>query len=149
MKNIDEIFNAKAKDFYYIGERLQEIREELHAKDDIEDKRESKYARKNMASSLGVDYNTISNVERGPLSFNTIKLIIYYYTLGYNPIWIITPDNEFIPKQNIGENLVYQADVQENYKILESKILEAFMRDSIKILESSVIGALSEFKKNI
>ena len=149
MKNIDEIFNAKAKDFYYIGERLQEIREELVANDDVKDKRKSAYSRKNMAKLLKIDYQTITNVERGPLSFNTIKLIIYYYTLGYNPIWIMTPDNEFIPKQNIGENLVYQEDVQENYKILESKILEAFMRDSIKILESSVVDALSEFKKSI
>lgn len=133
MKNIDEIFNAKAKDFYFIGERLQLIREELIANDDVEDKRQSIYSRKNTAERLGVDYQTVTNVERGPLSFNTIKLILYYYTLGYNPMWIMSPDNEFIPKQNIGENLVYQSDVQDSYKELET----------------SIATALTEFKKKI
>jgi transcriptional regulator with XRE-family HTH domain len=133
MKTMEDIFNGKAKDFYFIGERLQQIREELIAKDPIEDKRQSQFSRKAMAERLGVDYQTITNIERGPLSFNTIKLLLYYYSLGYNPIWVMSPDNEFIPKMNVGANLVYQDDVQQHYKDLEE----------------SIVLALTEFKKNI
>lgn len=133
MKNIDEIFNAKAKDFYYIGRRLKQIRKELIANDDVESKRSSVFSRKNIAEKLDVDYATITNVENGMLSFNTIKLILYYYTLGYNTMWILSPDNEFIPKMNIGENLVYQGDVQDSYKELESTIAEALTKFKGKI----------------
>lgn len=133
MKNIDDIFNAKAKDFYYIGRRLKQIRKELIANDDVESKRSSVFSRKNIADRLDVDYATITNVENGMLSFNTIKLILYYYTLGYNTMWILSPDNEFIPKMNIGENLVYQGDVQDSYKELESTIAEALTKFKGKI----------------
>jgi len=133
MKNIDEIFNAKAKDFYYIGRRLKQIRKELIANDDVESKRSSVFSRKNIAEKLDVDYATITNVENGMLSFNTIKLILYYYTLGYNTMWVLSPDNEFIPKMNIGENLVYQGDVQDSYKELESTIAEALTKFKGKI----------------
>ncbi len=133
MKNIDDIFNAKAKDFYYIGRRLKQIRKELIANDDVESKRSSVFSRKNIAERLDVDYATITNVENGMLSFNTIKLILYYYTLGYNTMWILSSDNEFIPKMNIGENLVYQGDVQDSYKELESTIAEALTKFKGKI----------------
>lgn len=133
MKNMDDIFNAKAKDFYYIGRRLKQIRKELIANDDVESKRSSVFSRKNIAEKLDVDYATITNVENGMLSFNTIKLILYYYTLGYNTMWILSPDNEFIPKMNIGENLVYQGDVQDSYKELESTIAEALTKFKGKI----------------
>ncbi len=46
---------------------------------------------------------------------------------------ILSEDNEFIPKTNIGENVVYQADVQEEYKEMES----------------AIVNALTEFKKKI
>ncbi|SNZ01428.1 helix-turn-helix domain-containing protein [Flagellimonas pacifica] len=133
MKDMDEILNATAKDFYFIGERLKLIREELIENDDVEDKRSSIFSRKNMAERFGVDYQTITNVERGPLSLTTIKLILYYYSLGYNPMWIMSPDNEFITKHNVGENVVYQSDVQDQYKELES----------------SIVTALSLFKENL
>lgn len=131
--DLDKILKGKAEDFHFIGERLKEIRDELVKNDDVENKRMSKFSRKNMAERMGVDYATMQNVERGSLSVTTIKLIIYYYTLGYNPTWIISPDNEFIPKHNIGENVVYQSEVQDEFKKLESKVLDS----------------LNEFKKKL
>ena len=101
--------------------------------DDTTDKRNSHYSRKNVCERLGVDYSTLTNVERGTISPTTFKLILYYYSLGYNPMWIIATDNEFIPKRNIGENLVYQEGIQENFKALESNILEALSGFKSKI----------------
>jgi transcriptional regulator with XRE-family HTH domain len=133
MKDIDELRNAKAEDFYYIGKRLREIRDDLVEADDTTDKRNSHYSRKNVCDRLGVDYSTLTNVERGTISPTTFKLILYYYSLGYNPMWIIATDNEFIPKRNIGENFVYQEGIQENFRTLESNILEAISEFKSKI----------------
>lgn len=133
MKNIEELKNAKAEDFYYIGKRLRMIRDDLIKADKTTDKRNSVFSRKNISERLGIDYSTMTNVERGTISPTTFKLILYYYSLGYNPMWIIAFDNEFIPKQNLGENLVYQEDIQ----------------NSFKIMEASIFQAVSEFKSNI
>ncbi len=132
MKDIDEIMRASVEDFNYIGERLRIIRDELIDKDSG-NKRTSAFSRKTLAERFDMDYNTLANVERGTVSLTTIKLVLYYYTLGYNPMWILSPDNEFIPKHNIGENVVYQADVQDDYKELESSIVNALMEFKNKI----------------
>ncbi|SFZ94854.1 hypothetical protein SAMN05428642_105136 [Flaviramulus basaltis] len=133
MTNIEELKKAKAEDFYYIGKRLKSIREDLVASDETSDKRNSLYSIKNTAERLGIDYHTMSNLERGTISVTTFKLLLYYYKLGYNPMWVIAFENEFIPKKNLGENLVYQSDVQDNFKVLETVIS----------------GALAEFKSQI
>jgi len=133
MKNIKELKKSEAKDFYYIGKRLRLIRDELVELDNTTDKRNSFFSGKNVSERLGINYNTMTNVERGTISATTFKLILYYYTLGYNPMWIIAFDNEFIPKQNLGENLVYQDDVQANFKILEATISEAMYDFKSKI----------------
>jgi transcriptional regulator with XRE-family HTH domain len=130
---LDKILKGKAEDFHFIGERLKEIREELIKNDDVDTKRMSKFSRKNSAERMGVDYATMQNVERGSLSVTTIKLILYYYTLGYNPTWIITPDNEFIPKHNIGENVVYQSEIQKEFKYLEENVLHALTKFKSKL----------------
>ena len=132
MKDIDEIMRTPAEGFAYIGERLRLIRDELIEKDNG-NKRTSTFSRKNIAERFDMDYNTLANVERGTVSLTTIKLALYYYTLGYNLMWIFSPDNEFIPKHNIGENVVYQADVQEEYRELESAIVNALMEFKGKI----------------
>ncbi|MDB4291765.1 hypothetical protein N9954_00040 [Maribacter sp.] len=132
MKDIDEIMRASVEDFDYIGERLRIIRDELIEKD-TGNKRTSEFSRKTISDRFDMDYNTLANVERGTVSLTTIKLVLYYYTLGYNPMWILSPDNEFIPKHNIGENVVYQTDVQEEYKDLESVIVNALMDFKKKI----------------
>ncbi|GGW26667.1 hypothetical protein [Arenibacter certesii] len=132
MKDIDEMMRASTEDFAYISERLKIIREELIEKD-TGNKRSSAFSIKSITERFDMDYNTLVNVERGAISLTTIKLILYYYSLGYNPAWILSEDNEFIPKDNIGENVVYQADVQEEY------------RD----LETAIVNALTEFKKKI
>ncbi len=133
MKNIEELQNAKAKDFKFIGKRLKKIREELKENDDVEDKRFSRFSAKNVSESLGVEYNALINIERGTISVLTMKAILFYHSLGYNPMWILLPDNEFIPKQNIGDNLVYQSDVQDSYKEMEN----------------TIVAALTEFKGKI
>lgn len=133
MKNIEELQNATAKDFKFIGKRLKKIREELKDNDDVEDKRFSRFSAKNVAESLGVEYNALINIERGTISVLTMKAVLFYHSLGYNPMWILLPDNEFTPKQNIGDNLVYQSDVQESYRKLESTMLEAFTEFKGKI----------------
>jgi transcriptional regulator with XRE-family HTH domain len=125
MKNSDEIKNAKAENFYYIGKRLREIRDDLIERDDVADKRDSFFSRKNVCDRLGIDYSTLTNVERGTISITTFKLIMYYYTVGYNPMWIILEDNEFIPKQNMGENLFLKEDLQKDFKALESVVSQA------------------------
>lgn len=122
MKNTEEIKNTAAKDYYYIGERLKVIREDIKEKDEVQDKRKSEFSIKNVAERLGIDYSTMTNIERGSISSNTFKLILYYYTLGYNPMWIIVLDNEFLPMQNLGENLIYQDDVRDRFKELESVV---------------------------
>lgn len=132
MKDIDEIMQASAEDFSFIGERLRIIRDELIEKDGG-NKRKSEFSRKNLAERFNMDYMTLTNVERGTVSLTTIKLVLYYYTLGYNPMWILSYDNEFIPKHNIGENVVYQTDVQEEYRELESAIVNALMEFKKKI----------------
>ncbi|WP_452601527.1 hypothetical protein [Pontimicrobium sp. MEBiC06410] len=66
-----------------------------------------------------------------------------YYLLTFYLIaieWMFVKDNEFIPKKNIGENLVYQKDVQSNFKALEANITENL---------NTIVGALAEFKKGI
>ncbi|MBC8769412.1 hypothetical protein H4O18_15550 [Arenibacter sp. BSSL-BM3] len=132
MKDIDEMMRASTEDFAYISERLRMIREELIEKD-TGNKRSSEFSIKSITERFDMDYNTLVNVERGAISLTTIKFVLYYYSLGYNPAWILTEDNEFIPKDNIGENVVYQTDVQEEYKELES----------------AIVNALTEFKKKI
>ncbi|MCK0133396.1 hypothetical protein [Arenibacter sp. S6351L] len=132
MKDIEEMMRASTEDFAYISERLRMIREELIEKD-TGNKRSSEFSIKSITERFDMDYNTLVNVERGAISLTTIKLVLYYYSLGYNPAWILTEDNEFIPKGNIGENVVYQTDVQEEYKELES----------------AIVTALTEFKKKI
>ncbi|MCM4166576.1 hypothetical protein KCTC52924_03516 [Arenibacter antarcticus] len=132
MKDLDEMMRASTEDFAYISERLKMIREELIEKD-TGNKRSSAFSIKSITERFDMDYNTLVNVERGAISLTTIKLILYYYSLGYNPAWILTEENEFIPKDNIGENVVYQADVQEEY------------RD----METAIVNALTEFKKKI
>jgi transcriptional regulator with XRE-family HTH domain len=125
MKNIDTINAWKAKDFYYIGTRLREIREELLENDGVKDKGESKFSRNSIIEKLDISYSTLINIERGRISHSSIKLIIYYYGFGYNPAWIIFPDNEFISKKNISQNIVYQDGVREEFLDLEKIILEA------------------------
>lgn len=132
MKDIDQIMRASVEDFDYIGDRLRIIRDELIEKD-TGNKRTSAFSRKTISDRFDMDYNTLANVERGTVSLTTIKLVLYYYSLGYNPMWILSPDNEFIPKHNIGENVVYQTDVQEEYKDLESAIVNALMEFKKKI----------------
>ncbi|RKN83505.1 helix-turn-helix domain-containing protein [Ulvibacterium marinum] len=133
MKNIEELQNATIKDFTFIGKRLKKIRLELKKNDDAKDKRFSRFSAKNVAESLGVDYNSLINIERGTISVLTMKAVLFYHSLGYNPMWVLLPDNEFIPKQNIGDNLVYQSDVQDSYKEMEH----------------AVVAALTEFKAKI
>ena len=132
MKDIYELMKAPTEDFAYISERLKLIREELIQKD-TGNRRTSTFSIKAITERFDMDYNTLVNVERGAISLTTIKLILYYYTLGYNPAWILTEDNEFIPKTNIGENVVYQADVQEEYKEMEA----------------AIVSALTDFKRKI
>jgi len=132
MKDMNDIMKGSAEDFNYIGERLRSIRDELIA-NDSGNKRTSAFSRKNLAERFGIDYFTLTNVERGTFSYTSIKMVLYYYSLGYNPAWILSPDNEFIPKHNIGENVVYQTDVQDEYRELESAIVTALMDFKKKI----------------
>lgn len=133
MKTIKDLQDATIQDFHYIGKRLKAIREELKKNYDGKDKRKNPFGAKRLAESLDFDYYTLINIERGTISASAMKLIIYYYNLGYNPSWILLPDNEFTPKQNIGDNLVYQSDVQDSYKLMES----------------AIVGALTDFKSKI
>lgn len=132
MDDIEKIMKGSKKDFAYIGERLRIIREELVEKD-TGNQLTSQFSRKKLAERFNINHMTIANVERGTVSLTTIKLALYYYTLGYNMMWIFSFDNEFIEKHNIGENVVYQTDVQEEYKELESAIVDALMTFKKKI----------------
>ena len=82
----------------------------------------------NILSKLNMDRTTLANVERGSSMVNSIKIILYFYSLGYNPIWILLPDNEFVQKRNLGENMVYQEGLREKYLELEERVSEA-MKD--------------------
>lgn len=124
----ESIINLDSKDLGYIGERLKEIRLELVELDDVEDKRFSKFSMTNLSDYLNMDRTTLANVERGSSMVNSIKIILYFYSLGYNPIWILLPDNEFVQKRNLGENMVYQEGLREKYLELEERVSEA-MKD--------------------
>jgi transcriptional regulator with XRE-family HTH domain len=76
MKDMEELKNAKAEDFYYIGKRLREIRDDLVEADETTDKRNSFYSRKNVGDRLGIDYSTLTNLERGTISPTTFKLFV-------------------------------------------------------------------------
>lgn len=132
MEDIEKIMKGSKNDFAYIGERLRMIREEL-VKKDTDNQITSQFSMKKLAERFDMNPMTIANVERGTISLTTIKLALYYYTLGYNMMWIFSYDNEFIEKHNIGENVVYQTDVQEEYKELESSIVDALMTFKKKI----------------
>ena len=126
--DIESIINLDSKDLGYIGERLKEIRLELVELDDVEDKRFSQFSMTNLSDYLNMDRTTFANVERGSSMVNSIKIILYFYSLGYNPIWILLPDNEFVQKRNLGENMVYQEGLREKYLELEERVSEA-MKD--------------------
>ncbi|MFX0557187.1 hypothetical protein ACOCEA_10325 [Maribacter sp. CXY002] len=133
MMDIEGIIKLDSKDLGYIGERLREIRLELIEIDDISDKRFSEFSLTKLSEKLQIDRNTLVNVERGMSTVNSIKIILYYYTLGYNPIWILLPDNEFVPKRSLIENMAYKDDLQK-------KFLE---------MESQMLGAMNEFKSSL
>ena len=126
--DIESIINLDSKDLGYIGERLKEIRLELVELDDVEDKRFSQFSMTNLSDYLNMDRTTLANVERGSSMVHSIKIILYFYSLGYNPIWILLPDNEFVQKRNLGENMVYQEGLREKYLELEERVSEA-MKD--------------------
>ncbi|MBB3125252.1 hypothetical protein FHS04_002796 [Mesoflavibacter sabulilitoris] len=118
----------KAKDFYYIGERLKEARLELLEKDISENnkiKNESLFNGVNFSKYININYNTLVNAERGVITINTMKLIMCFYKFGYNPLWFILPDNQFINRKNVTENIVYQFAVQDNFEKLESDVFKA------------------------
>ncbi|MDC6388838.1 hypothetical protein PP182_09105 [Maribacter sp. PR1] len=123
--DIESIIALDSKDLGYIGERLREIRLELVELDDIEDKRFSAFSITNLSEYLNMDRATLANVERGSSMVNSIKIILYFYSLGYNPIWILLPDNEFIQKRKLGENMVYQEGLQEKFLELEERVSDA------------------------
>ncbi len=123
--DIESIIKLDSKDLGYIGERLKEIRLELVELDDVEDKRFSQFSMTNLSDYLNMDRTTLANVERGSSMVNSIKIILYFYSLGYNPIWILLPDNEFVQKRNLGENMVYQEGLREKYLELEERVSEA------------------------
>lgn len=123
--DIESIIALDSKDLGYIGERLKEIRLELVELDDMEDKRFSEFSLTNLSERLNIDRATLANVERGSSMVNSIKIILYFYSLGYNPIWILLPDNEFIQKRKLGENMVYQEGLQEKFLELEERISDA------------------------
>ena len=126
--DIEGIIALDSKDLGFIGERLREIRLELVDMDDIQDKRFSEFSLTKLSDKLQIDRNTLVNVERGMSTVNSIKIILYYYTLGYNPIWILLPDNEFVPKRSLIENMAYKEDLQQKYLEMEAQMLNA-MKD--------------------
>tara|TARA_R110000744_G_scaffold135782_3_gene245393 strand:+ start:4965 stop:5366 length:402 start_codon:yes stop_codon:yes gene_type:complete len=125
MMDIEGIIKLDSKDFGYIGERLKEIRLELIEIDDISDKRFSDFSLTKLSEKLQIDRNTLVNIERGMSTVNSIKIILYYYTLGYNPIWILLPDNNFVPKRSLIENMAYKEDLQKKFLEMESQTLKA------------------------
>jgi len=133
MMDIEGIIKLDSKDLGYIGERLREIRLELIEIDDISDKRFSEFSLTKLSETLQIDRNTLVNVERGMSTVNSIKIILYYYTLGYNPIWILLPDNDFVPKRSLIENMAYKEDLQKKFLQMESEML----------------GAMKEFKSSL
>ena len=126
--DIEGIIALDSKDLGFIGERLREIRLELVDMDDIQDKRFSEFSLTKLSDKLQIDRNTLVNVERGMSTVNSIKIILYYYTLGYNPIWILLPDNAFVPKRSLIENMAYKEDLQQKYLEMEAQMLNA-MKD--------------------
>lgn len=114
-----------SNDLGFIGERLKEIRKELIEMDDIQDKRFSEFSLTKLSERLNMARSTLVNVERGSSMVNSIKIILYFYSLGYNPIWILLPDNEFVAKRNLGENLVYKKGIQEKYLDMEQQVTKA------------------------
>lgn len=133
MMDIEGIIKLDSKNLGYIGERLREIRLELIEIDDISDKRFSEFSLTKLSETLQIDRNTLVNVERGMSTVNSIKIILYYYTLGYNPIWILLPDNDFVPKRSLIENMAYKEDLQKKFLQMESEML----------------GAMKEFKSSL
>lgn len=123
--DIESIINLDSNDLAYVGERLREIRKELIDLDDIEDKRFSEFSLTKLSERLNMARSTLANVERGASMVNSIKIILYFYSFGYNPIWILLPDNEFVPKRYLGENMVYKEDIQKKYLDMEQKMTDA------------------------
>jgi len=123
--NLETIKQLDSKQFGFIGERLKKIRLELIELDSTKDKRFSPFSLTNISETLNMDRTAMANVERGASISNSLKVIIYYYTLGYNPLWIIIPENDFITMRNLGENMVYKKEIQSSYMELDNSIKTA------------------------
>ncbi len=123
--NIEQIKEFDSKKLGYLGERLKAIRLELIELDDTKDKRFSPFSMTNVAERLNLDRTALANVERGGSITNSIKVMLYYYSLGYNLGWILVPDNEFISMRNVGENMVFQENVREDFSEMSKTIIEA------------------------
>ena len=48
-----------------------------------------------------------------------------YYSLGYNPNWIIIEENDFINKKILQENLIIKANVHDGFKKMQETITTA------------------------
>lgn len=94
----------------HLAKRLYLIREEL------KEKSREDFSREAVAERIGVNDKTLYYAEKtGSTNATTFKLISYYYTLGYNPAWIIIEENEFIPKRYLQNELQF-AKEQNFYK---------------------------------
>jgi len=94
----------------HLAKRLYTIREELKTLS-----RED-FSREAVAERIEVNDKTLYYAEKkGSTNATTFKLISYYYTLGYNPAWIIIEDNEFIPKRYLQDEMQF-SEQQDFFK---------------------------------
>lgn len=124
-------------DIEYIGTRLKHIREELKKENKVFEKR-------NVVKITEISNTKIYRIEKGEHSSykDVIKLINLYRIEGYNPLWILTKNNIFIPKK---EGLNPEVILNKNTASNASLTLEK----EIKKTQEDLSNALKNFKKHM
>jgi len=125
---IDDGLRGRLEDFDLkrLGERLKEIRLHLSARTP------KKVTQTHISEILGIkDPNaTLSNLESGKGTIgNFAKLLLLYHGLGYNPNWILLPDNRFenmLIETGGGQQAITEVDINELIYERTDRIKKAF-----------------------
>jgi len=109
-----------------LGERLKEIRLHLSAR------APKRVTQTHISEILGIkDPNaTLSNLEAGRGTIgNFVKLLLLYHGLGYNPSWIILPDNRFenmLTETGSSQQAITEVDINDLLYERTDRIRKAF-----------------------
>jgi hypothetical protein len=83
-----------------IGQRLEQLRSELG------NPGEKHWSRSRLSEATGVTLNALTVLEnKGAGTIETlVTLLVFYHGQGFNPAWVMLPDNSAVSKWVLAEN---------------------------------------------